>query len=209
MENKTIKIAALQGAVLTREALKQKLRHPEDDYRLVISPILDPRQLGDGSIDISLGTTFIVAHKPQLSQIDPTELKPQTIRRFQHPLTISFDGKFTLHPGSLVLGCTFEFIRLPLDLCGFVLSRSNYGRAGLLIATATYIHPGWQGCLTLELENLGEVPIVLRPGDRVGQLVFLAAMPLPQKPKLKSIPVLPAFSSLADEHRARRLRGRR
>jgi deoxycytidine triphosphate deaminase len=120
-------------------------------------------------------------------------------------VVVPFDDNFVLHPGSFLLGATLEFIALPTDMAGFVLSRSGYGRAGLLIATATYIHPGWKGCLTLELENLGEVPIKLRPACAVGQLVFLNADKVDQ-PDLKSIPVGPVFGSLAENPRWAKLR---
>jgi len=40
----------------------------------------------------------------------------------------------------------------------------------LIIATATGVHPGFKGCLTLELTNVGEVPIAIEPGLRVCQL---------------------------------------
>jgi hypothetical protein len=51
------------------------------------------------------------------------------------------------------------------------------------------VHPGWRGCLTLELENLGEIPIMLQPLSAVGQLVLLHASALPERPKAKLIPV--------------------
>ena len=70
-------------------------------------------------------------------------------------VVVPFNRKFRLHPGGFLLGATLEFISLPNDIAGFILSRSGYGRTGLLIAAATYVHPGWKGCLTLELENLG------------------------------------------------------
>ena len=45
-------------------------------------------------------------------------------------------------------------------------------RDPLIIATASSVAPGFKGCITLELVNNGEVPIVLRPGMRIAQLVF-------------------------------------
>jgi dCTP deaminase len=57
-------------------------------------------------------------------------------------------------------------------LAASVTSRSKWGRAGLVIATATAVHPGFNGTVTLELINLGEIPLVLYPGLRVAQLVF-------------------------------------
>jgi dCTP deaminase len=40
----------------------------------------------------------------------------------------------------------------------------------LVIATAIGIHPGYSGCITLELRNLGETPIVLYPGQTIAQI---------------------------------------
>lgn len=188
---------------MTKDTLRRRLAEGD----LVISPILEPAiQVGNGSVDIRLGTRFIVNKIPQVTEINPSGLTPETLREFQEEVAVPIEEKFMLHPGRFLLGCTFEFIALPQDLCGFVLSRSNYGRAGLLIATATYVHPGWHGCLTLELENLGEVPIALWPGSRIGQLVLMNAEKLPDKPKLKSIPVAPTFSSLAENDKWQKLR---
>ena len=41
-----------------------------------------------------------------------------------------------------------------------------------MIATATAIHPGFGGTITLEMVNLGEVPLIIYPGLRVAQVVF-------------------------------------
>jgi dCTP deaminase len=193
---------ANSGAVLTRNALLDRLNSGD----LIISPLLDrEKQVGDGSVDVSLGTKFIISQRSQITEIDPRALNNEQIREFQRAIVTTFGQKLTLHPHNFVLGCTFEFIRMPLDLCGFVLSRSAYGRAGLLIATATYVHPGWHGCLTLELENLGEVPIILRPLTDVGQLVVMYSAKLSESPKLKSIPVGPAFTSLSQDLRWKKL----
>lgn len=43
---------------------------------------------------------------------------------------------------------------------------------GLIIATASYIDPGFKGCVTLELANVSNVPIKLYPGIRIAQLIF-------------------------------------
>src|SRR5262249_24459312 len=78
---------------------------------------------------------------------------------------------FVLHPNELVLAATMEWFRLPEKLAGYVTSRSSWGRAGLIVATAVAVHPGFAGCITLELVNTGEVPVVLYPGLRVAQFV--------------------------------------
>jgi deoxycytidine triphosphate deaminase len=52
---------------------------------------------------------------------------------------------------------------------------SSLGRLGLIVhATAGFCDPGWQGTLTLELNNLTRVPIKLWPGLPVAQLSFMA-----------------------------------
>lgn len=46
------------------------------------------------------------------------------------------------------------------------------GRLGFIVAMVTVVRPGYTGVLTLELENLGEVPITLYSGARICQLIF-------------------------------------
>lgn len=189
------------GAVLSKKILEKRLR--ED---LIISPILESSQIGDGSVDISLGTRFIRNRTAMMTEISFPDLNKETIRSFQESVVVPFGEHYILHPRSFVLGCTFEFIALPPDICGFVISRSSYGRAGLLVATATFVHPGWRGCLTLELENLGEIPIKLQPLSAVGQLVLLNAVELPEQPKAKLIPVGPAFTTLNQDPRWQKIK---
>jgi len=83
---------------------------------------------------------------------------------------VPFGRRYLLHPRSFVLGITLEWIRLPSKMAGYVIGKSSLGRRGLIIATATGVHPGFTGCLTLEISNVGEVPISLRPGMRICQI---------------------------------------
>ncbi len=52
----------------------------------------------------------------------------------------------------------------------YVIGRSSWGRHGLIIATATGVHPGFTGCLALELANVGEIPITIKPGTTICQI---------------------------------------
>jgi dCTP deaminase len=83
---------------------------------------------------------------------------------------VPFGRDFVLHPRSFVLGTTLEWIRLPRNISGFVVGRSSWGRRGLIIATATGVHPGFTGCLTLEISNVGEIAIAVKPGLAICQL---------------------------------------
>ena len=82
-------------------------------------------------------------------------------------------GGIYLHPGEFCLGTSDESLLLPDDVMAMVDSRSSVGRMGLVIQTATFIHAGFKGRITLELKNESAVPILLRPHDVVGQLVFM------------------------------------
>lgn len=84
--------------------------------------------------------------------------------------------EFILHPHQFLLASTLEYISLPFDYFGLVLGRSTWGRLGLNIATATMVQPGFKGCLTLELRNLGETPLPLMVGVRIAQLCIIPAV---------------------------------
>ena len=95
--------------------------------------------------------------------------RPERLSKYQF---VPFGDRFILHPGQFVLGITFEWLRFPQDLAGFVTGKSSWGRRGLIIETAAGIHPGFCGCLTLEIGNVGPVPIPLIPGMEICQVFF-------------------------------------
>jgi dCTP deaminase len=145
---------------------------PED--RLVVTPILDQAQIGDSSIDVRLGNEFVTLRRAQVPglRVQNSARLGMALRKFQSRVRIGTRSGFVLHPGELVLGCTLEYIRLPRNVGAYVLGRSSWGRLGLIIATAIAIAPGYSGAPTLELANVGVVPLTIYPGMRVGQLVF-------------------------------------
>jgi len=149
---------------------------------LTIMPPLYPQKewesvLGhSNSIDLRLGTELIVMKKSELATLQFRNTKELKIdlRRFYERVHVGPDQEFMLHPHELVLGAAFEYVVLPTDLMAYITGRSSWGRLGLIIATATAIHPGFKGCPTLEIVNLGNIPIPLFPGSPVpiAQLVF-------------------------------------
>ena len=46
-------------------------------------------------------------------------------------------------------------------------------RTFTLIETAPWIHPNYRGCLTLEIANVSNTPVLLYPGRKIAQLIFL------------------------------------
>lgn len=158
-------------SVLGRDRLRALLAQGNIRDRLIVTPMLSHEQIGDASIDIRVGNDFIVTKRGNLAKLDPAN---EDVRehRYQTKHFVNLGDCFYLHPHELVLAGTLEYFRLPTNVAATVTSRSQWGRAGLVIATATAVHPGFSGSITLELLNLGEVPLVLYPGTRVAQIVF-------------------------------------
>ena len=136
--------------------------------RIVIEP-LDADDIQPSSVDLHLGDDFQVFRNSRYPYIDPgRNQEGLTEREFA-----STEEPFVLHPGEFVLGTTLERIGLPDDIVGRLEGKSSLGRLGLLIhSTAGYVDPGWNGRLTLELSNVANLPIVLTPGMKIGQISF-------------------------------------
>ncbi|MBM3273996.1 MAG: dCTP deaminase [Candidatus Sericytochromatia bacterium] len=164
--------------ILNELELLDRLTHPDPRRRVIITPIVDPReQFGPTSVDIRLGTDFKVVDVANISHLDPTSGQDNAapvMRSYQVPV----DRAFILHPGEFALGASMEFVRVPDDISVRVEGRSSWGRVGLLIhATAGFVDPGFAGSITFELHNVSRVPIALYPGVRIAQLCFFAGTP--------------------------------
>lgn len=155
------------------ETLAQMLEDEDAADPFIITPQPDLTKLkeaGAASVDLRLGSWFSELKRTRMDILDikqKTLEKPEAMMVKKH--YVPFGGKFILHPRSFVLGVTLEWLRLPANLAGYVTSRSSWGRRGLIIATASGVHPGFSGCLTLELTNVGEIPIALYPGTDICQ----------------------------------------
>jgi dCTP deaminase len=143
--------------------------------RLIVTPILEGSQIGSASIDVRLGFDFVSIRRGNVRALE-TGRNQDTRKRFRMPHHLNLGEEFFLHPHEMVLASTIEYVRLPTKIAGYVTSRSRWGRLGLVIATATAIHPGFTGTITLELVNHGNVPIVLHPGLCIAQLILNEAV---------------------------------
>jgi dCTP deaminase len=169
-------------SVLSVEQLDLRLR-VHGSGRLVIAPILEPAlqmESGRAAVDVRLGCRFRLAETTTEGLVD-TVLKPDRSPPKQ-PIFVPFGRSIVLHPHQFLLGETLEFVRMPDDLMAYVVGRSSWGRDGLVVATAVGIHPGFTGSVTLELRNLGELPMSLYPGDPIAQL-FIHGVERPKDAK--------------------------
>ncbi|MEY8436190.1 dCTP deaminase [Atopobiaceae bacterium 24-176] len=136
--------------------------------RIVIEPLID-KDIQPASVDVRLGSNFRIFRNSRHTYIDPMADQPDLTEE----VMVAPGEAFVLHPGQFALGTTQERIALPDDILGKLEGKSTLGRLGLMIhSTAGYVDPGWDGEITLELSNVATLPIMLRPGMRIGQMSF-------------------------------------
>src|SRR3990170_9025844 len=162
-------------AALAESQIKEYMERGAIKERLIVTPLIDTSESFDAaSINVRLGSEFIIMKKQSFPILDiaDKDILPSRIEKYQEKIRINYGEQFVLHPNQLIIGSTLEYISLPKRLMCYVIGKSSWGRMGLIIATATKVDPGFKGCITLEIINEGEVPIVLYPGIPIAQLVF-------------------------------------
>ncbi len=135
---------------------------------VIIEPF-DERKLQLASYDVTLGNEFQIFDRHQLDASDPAnKVFPQTRTVF-----IEDGESFVLHPGENVLGKQKEFIGVDLEHLILLSGKSSLARIGLVVHnTAMLFNPGHKFYPTFELVNNSNIPIILRPGMEIAQLIF-------------------------------------
>lgn len=144
--------------VLSDKTLKEYLKKG----KLSIDPIGE-LSIRPASVDCTLGNHFLTIEANHMDVIDlESEIKYREIEA----------ETITMPAHSFILATTVEYIKLPDNLTAFVEGRSSIGRMGLFIQNAGWVDPGFEGRITLELYNANSLPIKLKAGRRICQLVF-------------------------------------
>lgn len=143
-----------------------------DSGELKIEP-LSEHSIQPASIDCRLGTHYLVVDDTGMESINlDSEIKYREIE----------GDSITIPPKSFLLATTMEYVKLPNDLTAFVEGRSSIGRMGLFIQNAGWVDPGFEGRITLEVYNANSLPIKLKAGRRICQLVFCKMDQAAEKP---------------------------
>ncbi len=134
----------------------------------VILEPFDPKRLQPATYDIRLGNVFIVNDAHSTKAIDPVKgIFPKT-----QTIEVADGEEFVLHPGVSILGYSKEKFGSDKYLIE-VNGKSSLARIGLIVHnSASIVNPGHILNIALELCNLNNVPIVLRPGMEIAQLSF-------------------------------------
>jgi dCTP deaminase len=150
--------------ILSDTTIKAQLKTGE----IVIEPF-KPDQLQPCSYDVRLGDEMMYFDNTTARVIDPEQDNTALMRKVK----VTPKKPFVLHPGQFALAATAEVIGVSEKYVCILNGKSSLGRLGLIIhATAGFIDAGNQLRITLELFNVANLPIILRPGMKIGQVVF-------------------------------------
>jgi dCTP deaminase len=140
--------------------------------RIKVDPPIDlSSQLGPCSIDLRLGNTFRVFERSRAPYIDT--LGQTSSEHLMREVIVEPSEPFIMQPGELVLARTYESLELADDLVARLEGRSSLARLGIIVhGTAGVFEPGWRGTPTLELGNLGPMPVALHSMMRVCSFTF-------------------------------------
>jgi len=144
---------------------------------IVIRPF-DVKRLQPVSYDVTLGNEFEVTNRHVTASIDPAnKIYPRT-----RTIKVKDGEAFILHPGESVLGKQREFIGVNEEYLILLSGKSSLARAGLVVHnTAMLFNPGHYFYPTFELVNTNNVPLILRPGMEIAQLLFAKLSSPPSK----------------------------
>ncbi len=139
-----------------------------EEGKITISPF-EPKRVQPASVDLLLDRTFLIFDIVNQHVIDVRQPTEGLMRRIEIE-----DGRpFILHPGEFALGATYEEVGVADDVVGRLEGKSSLGRLGIIIhATAGYLDPGNRLKLTLELSNIGSLPVKLYPMMPIAQMSF-------------------------------------
>jgi dCTP deaminase len=157
-------------SILEETEIQRRLKlEITDKESLVITPRPRQKAFDSDSVDLRLGCHFLMPQMPPEPRWGSAQVGGHSHTRIHVPL-----GSYFVVPShETVLGVTLEFIKLPKDLSGQILTKSSVARCFMVIETAPWIHPLYRGCLTLEIANVSNTPLTIFPGLPIAQLVLM------------------------------------
>lgn len=128
--------------------------------------------INSASIDIHLGPIILVENSAT-SLNDLKYLNKKSSLNVDR-IDLGPDGEYCMAPGEFILAQSREKFNLPQNISAEYKLKSSMARLGLDHLNAGWCDAGWNGSvLTLELKNTTQSHrIVLKSGDRIGQMVF-------------------------------------
>lgn len=128
--------------------------------RLIFKPPLTKDQISPASIDLKLGPVFKMFDISKQYLLDTKKGLPED-KKFIITRKIKSNEPFILHPNYFVIASTKEYIKVPDDIVLRVEGKSTLARMGILVHTAGFVDPGFEGTITLEISNQSNLPVAL------------------------------------------------
>lgn len=145
--------------------IKERIRNKS----IILEPFGED-QISSSSVDLRLGHEFRIFKRTSKTHVDPYD--KQSFNDYTE-LHIIKDGEpFIIHPEEFVLASTHEQVQIPSDIVASIDGRSSLGRLGIIIQTAAMIDAGFKGHITLELANIGKMPVKIYPQMRICRMTF-------------------------------------
>ena len=136
--------------------------------RIILQPFIESA-VQPASVDLHLDNKFLIFKRTQHFVVDVK--KP--VDDMMAEVMIDEEHPFIIHPGEFALGLTMEKIGVADDMVGRLEGKSSLGRLGIIIhATAGYLDPGNFLKMTLELHNIGQLPVMLYYKMPIAQMAF-------------------------------------
>jgi dCTP deaminase len=146
--------------ILTKKVILDEI----ECKNIKITP-LNKKNIGAASIDLTLSNNFRVFESKKVILTENVDYK-------KHSKLIK-KNKMIIMPGQFVLGISKENINLPENICGWLYGRSRFARFGISIhSTASFVHPGVNNKQVFEISNHSNVPLVLKSGLKIAQLIL-------------------------------------
>jgi len=124
-------------------------------------------QVGPGSIDLRLSNKFR-KYKKNVSFVD------LSISGDTESFDLDANQDLIIEPGELLLATTLEIVILPANISGIITGRSSISRLGLLVqCTQDFIQPGHSHLIPLQLVNVINRPIHIKPYLLICQIILL------------------------------------
>ena len=152
--------------VYSDKDLKKALKDKTFSFKEPISQ----SQIEPASIDLKLSNIIKIFNSLECSAIDVK--KKDSLQKMMQTIKIDTKKGFVLHPGKFVLTSTKEYIKLSNKVLARVEGKSSLARLGLLVHTAGFVDPGFEGTLTLEISNQSEISIILYPDMYICQIAI-------------------------------------
>lgn len=141
--------------ILSDKDIKKAIKDGDLTFREKILP----EQIEAASIDLKLGPIFKTFQTSKESLLDLK--KGIDFNKLMHTQTLAKGEGFILHPNRFVLVSSKEYMKLSNRIAVRAEGKSSLARMGLLVHTAGFVDPGFEGTLTLEISNQAEIPIML------------------------------------------------